>query len=192
VETGDRFPWSIAAQDSGSRGIRRSLTHHEVTHPQVSLLLPTINIACNFCKGVLPPHNSGYKNQLKPVFEEVLRDGPPVIQVFLLPYMCQTCKQEPIFFLVRRKGLKLTLTGRSHLMKVDVPSSIPTQEAAHFGDAMIANTAGKTLAGLFWLRVFVEQYMRRVTKSEGKMRGEELGDKYAAFSTMNFQRSSGR
>lgn len=180
LATCERLAWSFDTQDSLPQGLLSTNPHHEVnTHDQLDLLLPTINVACNFCTGVLPPHNSGYLNQAKPVFNEVLCSGPPLIQIFLLPYTCQNCKEEPIFFLVHREGVKLTLTGRSRLMKVDIPRSIPKQEGVHYGDAVIANMAGKTLAGLFFLRVFVEQYMRRVTKSEGKMRGEDLGDRYA-------------
>jgi hypothetical protein len=39
---------------------------------------------------------------------------------------------------------------------VDVPNHIPKQERDLFRDAMIAVHGGKALAGLFYLRTFIE------------------------------------
>jgi len=112
-----------------------------------------------------------------------------VCQVFTFPFQCQNCPKgqgEPIFYLVRREGLKFTITGRSHFPEVAIPKSLPKEESNYFRGAVIGHTASQTLAALFLLRVFVEQYMRRVTKITDRIRGEDLADKYASLLPSGF------
>ena len=61
---------------------------------------------------------------------------------------------------------------------VDVPKYIPKQERDHFRDALIAVHGGKPLAGLFYLRMFMELFARRATGETGKCYGDELMEAY--------------
>lgn len=103
-------------------------------------------------------------------------------QLFHLPYQCQQCKGSPVSFLVRRTGLKLSLVGRDPLETVELPDSLPKEHRKYFSDAIVAHNAGQTLAGLFLLRTFIEQYwlsLSLVPKSRGpRIAGDELGQAY--------------
>ena len=100
------------------------------------------------------------------------------MQVFSFPFVCQSCKKQPVIYLVTRRGLKLTLSGRSEFPIVEIPKTIPEEESDHFRKAVVSEFAGHTLAGLLYLRVYIEQYLRRVTGAKGRKRGDELGDLY--------------
>lgn len=82
------------------------------------------------------------------------------IQVFVLSFLCQSCKAVPEVFLVRREGFKLTLSGRTPTELVDVPKVIPKRMRQFYGSAVIAHQSGHTLAGVFMLRTLVEQWAR--------------------------------
>ncbi len=56
----------------------------------------------------------------------------------------------------------------------DVPDTLPEPEVAFFRDAVIAHQSGRTLAGLFYLRTFIEQFARRVTGESGRRLGQEI------------------
>lgn len=103
---------------------------------------------------------------------------PPSYQLFLLVYQCQHCQGTPEAFLVRRNGWHLTLDGRSPMEHVDVPKFIPRQERGHYRDALVAMHGGKTLAALFYLRTFIEQFGRRQTGLAGKQTGEVIMKAY--------------
>jgi hypothetical protein len=65
------------------------------------------------------------------------------------------------------------------MASVEAPSYIPRKEGDFFRDAIIAHGSGKTLAGLFYLRTFVEQFGRRITGISGKNTGDEILSEYA-------------
>ena len=81
--------------------------------------------------------------------------------------------------MVRRSGWDLILEGRSPMERVPVESFIPKEERDFFRDAVIARNSGKALAGLFYLRTFVEQFARRKVKPSGRLSGDELMSAYA-------------
>jgi hypothetical protein len=62
--------------------------------------------------------------------------------------------------------------------QVEVPKYIPKEERLLFRDALIAAHGGKILAALFYLRVFIEQFARRVTGETGRRYGDELMEEY--------------
>lgn len=59
-----------------------------------------------------------------------------------------------------------------------VPIYIPKPEQPLYRDAVIAIHAGKTLAALFYLRTFIEQFARRQTLPKGRLTGDELMNAY--------------
>jgi len=154
-------------------------------------VLPTISVLCKKCNSI-QPHNSGFRGQTHEFQTEqrfINKGGIQVpVQTFVFPYECQKCKEEPLLFLVHREGSKLRLVGRNHFEKVQVPKTIPKEEAKYFSDAIVAFKTGNVLAGLFLLRTTIEQYMRRKVKVTGKKRikGEELAEEYAKYLPDNF------
>lgn len=90
----------------------------------------------------------------------------------------------PVRFLVRREGLKLRLAGRDPIELISTPKVLPKGPAKYYSDAVIAHHAGQTLAGLFLMRVFVEQFWRTIPavqellKSDSRATGEKQGDAY--------------
>jgi hypothetical protein len=100
-------------------------------------------------------------------------------QIFALAYQCQICKSEPVTFLVRRHGWSFILDGRSPMEQVEVPKEIPKGETVYFRDGIIAYQSGKPLAGVLYLRVFLEAFARRQTGRTTRATGDELMDAYA-------------
>jgi hypothetical protein len=81
-----------------------------------------------------------------------------VVQVFALSYRCQPCKGPPEVFLVRRHGMKLALAGRAPIEHTAVPGYIPKTVRHFYSGAVVAHQSGQTLAGLFLLRIVIEQF----------------------------------
>jgi hypothetical protein len=84
-------------------------------------------------------------------------------QHIVLVYQCQRCEGKPEAFLLRRDDMDLYLEGRSPIEHVEIHSSLPKKEGKWFRDAVVGHQSGKTLAGLFYLRTFIEQFARRMT-----------------------------
>lgn len=145
--------------------------------------LPTISVACAQCNAILPAHNSGFRGLRQDIqsISWMVTKGDQQLpyQSFVFPYHCQSCKKEPLVFLVHREGIKLTLTGRNHFETIQVPKTIPKEESAFLSDAIAAYNTGNILAGLFLLRTTIEQYMRRLLAITGKKTGDELAEEYA-------------
>jgi hypothetical protein len=142
-------------------------------------VLSSIQIPCANCDAFQPVHHAGYRGQtqrFEPVSMKIT--GIPH-QTFIFPYQCQACMGEPIIFMVHRKGLKLTLTGRSYFEKIHVSATIPKEESKFFQDAIAAYNTGNVLAGLFLLRTTIEQYMRRILSITDRKSGEDLSDEYS-------------
>jgi len=149
-----------------------------------TLLLKNIKIYCNKCKSseVFQPvwfvdaaNEILKRNVTGELMEYPLKDN---FQMVLLVFQCQLCKSDPEGFLIRRAGHSLYLEGRSPIEHVSLPAYIPKQESRLFSDAIIAFNAGKILAGLFYLRAFIEQFARRQTKTVGKVTGDVIMESY--------------
>jgi len=70
--------------------------------------------------------------------------------------------------------------GRNHIEDIEIPKYLPKNESKYYRDAVIAYNTGNILAGLFYLRTLIEQYMRRITNNtDKKITGEDLADEYA-------------
>ena len=94
------------------------------------------------------------------------------------PFQCQNCTGEPLFFMVRRDGLKLTMVGRSQFEDVQVPKYVPKPVAKHYEGAIVSFQTGRSLAGIFYLRTMIEQYMRGIVKPAARLTGDQLADEY--------------
>jgi hypothetical protein len=94
-------------------------------------------------------------------------------QHIVLVFQCQRCEGKPVAFLLKRDGMDLYLEGRSPIEHVEIHQSLPKKEGKWFRDAIVAHQSGKTLAGLFYLRTFIEQFARRMT---GTLNDKKSGD----------------
>jgi hypothetical protein len=150
----------------------------------VPLILPHVSIFCKNCErreAFAPIWHSELISEIRTSISSGL--SKPIaldedFQIFSLVYQCQRCLGTPESFLVRREGWTLSLQGRSPMERVEVPSYIPRIESKFYRDAVIAFNSGKTLAGLFYLRTFIEQFGRRITGIAGKATGDEIFDVY--------------
>lgn len=173
-------------QFSTDTWIQRLINSNEtLSDSGTNFTLPTISVPCSQCDAILPPHNSGFigqEQEIQTVSWLIQKNGQTTIcQTFVFPYHCQSCKKEPLIFLVHRTGTKLMIVGRNHFEKIQIPRTIPQQESKYFSDAVAAYNTGNILAGLFLLRTVVEQYMRRILMVTEKKTGDELADAYASF-----------
>jgi len=101
-------------------------------------------------------------------------------QIFVLQYECQNCKGEPVSFLVKRDGVRITLTGRSPIEKVNVPNFIPKNVRKYYRGSLVAFNSGANLPAMFMLRTMIEQHMRSTVKAGSqRMTGEELAAAYS-------------
>lgn len=98
-------------------------------------------------------------------------------QVFAFSFLCQSCKGVPEVLLVRREGEKLVLSGRSPMEYVQVPKAIPKKIERFYSGAVVANQSGQTLAGVFLLRVLIEQWAQDQAQTK-ELRADEALDEY--------------
>ena len=106
--------------------------------------------------------------------------------IYVLTYQCQSCLSEPITFLIKYFNNKITICGRSQFEKVKNPKYIPDQEESYYSNAIIAFNAGRTLAALYYLRAFVEHYLRRILNKWTKVTGEDLANEYSKLLPNDF------
>ncbi|MDB6019678.1 MAG: hypothetical protein JWR19_4167, partial [Pedosphaera sp.] len=108
-----KFEVETCVNPSDAIARRESVRQSSSVHVTV---LPLIKITCNHCKGILPAHVSGCLETWAeiPTYNPKGEDASEsFLQIFNFPYQCQNCRGEPVVFIVRREGLKLTLVGRS-------------------------------------------------------------------------------
>lgn len=161
-------------------------------------LPPIIEIYCTFCEKQTPFHP--LKNikiyQLENYHEKNERiinergNFPSQYQIFILPYECQCCQKTPLLFLIKREAWKLELCGRNFIEDVIIPPYLPKDSGKFFKESMIAFHCGKTLAAIFYLRTFIEQYWRSFSankilidnskKTLTKISAEKLNENYNA------------
>jgi hypothetical protein len=175
-----QHPWvpNLESQNTVDAAIASVLKKGEASMTIPFALPQTVHTHCKVCKKAWP-------------FNPVLHLGKTEYsyksstdQWFFLAYMCQSCKTEPVRFLVRRHGCKLRLCGRDPMGEVTVPDALPVSSRNHFSSALVAYNAGQTLAGIFLLRVFIEQFWRIHPNLEAplaadpRLTGETMGELY--------------
>jgi len=166
---GTNAPWCFAGSHIGG-----------AFHDLVMFEIPSINTYCDQCKH-RPPFNP-----IADMCWSIVRPELPTTQWYHLAYACQQCGKAaiPVHFIVRREGLKLRLTGRDPIEAVPSPKVLPEPQNKYFSSAQIAHNAGQTLAGIFLLRVFIEQFWRSVPEIQKLIQlqpratGDEQGDAY--------------
>lgn len=145
---------------------------------QIKFVPPTVKLFCNHCKrteafnflsglDLLQGWRSYSKNQS---FENE--------QIFELTYQCQSCKCKPEIFLINREELKLIQSGRVPIETLEISTVIPKNQKGYFANAILAYNSKQTLSGIFQLRTFIEQYLRKNSKSPESTDMQELFSEY--------------
>ena len=145
--------------------------------------LPTVKIYC-----AATCERSEAFNSLKSF--DVLRIPPDHLyiiyreQLFILIYQCQSCKKLPEVFMIRRNGWKINIAGRSPIETVATEPYLPKGYSKYISGAMLAFNSGQTLAGLFLLRVFIEQYSKKIV---GDGKADEVIQRYSETLPKDFK-----
>jgi hypothetical protein len=147
------------------------------------VLIPTnVKLFCNKCsrsEAFAPVWYKDVTGDLRQKSEPLRM--PPELQFFCFAFQCQSCAGVPELqsFLIRYEDFQMSVHGRSPIEHIELPPYIPKAERDWFRDALIALHGGKTLAALFYLRTFIEQFARRQTGLTGKKTGDEIMTAYA-------------
>jgi hypothetical protein len=115
-----------------------------------------------------------------------MRRSGQTVQVFVLSFLCQSCKTIPEVFLIRREGFKLMLSGRSPIEYVDIPRDVPNPVKHFYRGAVVAHQSGQTLAGIFLLRTLIEQWAGSKVPSD-QLLADAVLDAYMSTLPENFK-----
>lgn len=146
---------------------------------EFSISLPTIKIYCSTCDRVEPfnPYPNAVTKKHVVINYPKNQTGSKTHQLFAIEYECQSCKGLPVVFMIHRNNLKLYIVGRYPIESTPVPYVIPKSHRKYISDSIIAHNSGQTLAGLFFLRVFIEQYTKEQSHKKELM-ADQLIDNY--------------
>lgn len=164
-------PWSVSGPSDHSYLGRGLPEGGPPTRPRVNPQLPDLKIFCGHCDRA-EAHNPVSAKQCVPEGRWSAASSK-VIQLFAASYLCQSCKNFPEVFLIRREDLKLTLSGRSPIERVAAPSFPPFLQD-YYSEAVIAANCGYTRMSIFGLRTVIEQWARAVTQLAGRVDGSVL------------------
>jgi hypothetical protein len=108
------------------------------------------------------------------------RYGAKTQLVFNLTYNCFRFKNNPVSFMLKRDGLRLTQFGRSERLSVEVAPVIPKSLRDVIRNAKRAAAENDLPAGFYHLRTFVLHYMKSCPGISiiERISGEDLGTKY--------------
>lgn len=153
--------------------------HHSPGGTSVSL--SNIETFCHVCR-LRKPFSAFAANSREWGYPSDQWDSASTGQSFHLGFKCQGCQSATVDFLVTRRVMKLTISGRWPIEEVKVPNHIPKCVRKHYSDAMIADHTGMTLCALFMLRTVIEQFWESIGLRNGEVRttGDELGVRYKA------------
>jgi len=164
-----------AAVNTGTVLITSSPTD---SYKSVMMHVPDVKLFCDICDGVEAFNHIGSSTCSYEDYHQrrTLSTESGVLQVFAISYLCQSCKDMQIDFLVRREENRFSIVGRSPIEHVDVPSYIPKQVRKYFSGAIVAHQSGQTLAGLFLFRTLIEQWCRIFSTSKDPLADKALED----------------
>lgn len=154
--------------------------------PKLKLFVPTAKLYCSNCEGIEAYNLFSCYDVTKYSRDEPFTVKDKTIQVFQISMLCQSCKLVPEVFLVRREGIKLTLSGRAPIETVVTPSVIPKQVSKYFRSAIVAHQSGERLAGIFYLRTFIEQWVK-ISINNIEIEASDAIDQYMTTLPLDFK-----
>ncbi|AFL89892.1 hypothetical protein Terro_3681 [Terriglobus roseus DSM 18391] len=159
----------------------------DVNARQPFIVLRNMKLFCPSCKcreAFAEIYHQDITRSHNPFAEVTVKLQAPLsdsLQIFCIAYQCQICKGDPITFIIRRTKTHLSIDGRSPIEGIAVAKYIPEEERGYMEASILSHQCGMTLAAILYLRVFIEQFARRVTRLEGRTTGDELLDAYSAL-----------
>ena len=149
--------------------------------------MPDIKCFCHQCERIEAMNLKSCENILNRGYylNHIHKLNNKIIQVFAATYLCQSCKSIPEVFIIRREGIKLTLSGRSPIEYIDVPKVIPKEVKKYYSGALLAYQSGQTLAGNFLLRTIIEQFS--YLKNKEAKSADEAIDSYMSSLEEDFK-----
>lgn len=141
------FPQGGLATEAGSQRFGPPPTVTVQGPQHVMFSIPSVQTFCSHCEGSWPFNH----------IDDIVNIGAREDQWFCLGYQCQKCKKLPVWFFIRRKGLRITLVGRDPIEAIPAPKEVPEPQGKFFAKAIMAYNTGQTLAGIFFLRTFIAQ-----------------------------------
>jgi hypothetical protein len=153
--------------------------------------MPAVRLFCQPCRrrepfNVVKADDYLYEGLEKPptmsIDELALLPRRPSDQAFVVSLLCQGCQAIAEVLLVRRFAAKqrLVLSGRTPMAFVELPPYVEGPEKKFYEGAIVASRTGRTLAAVFYLRTFIEQFARRMAGVEGRLSGDEIMEAYAS------------
>ena len=134
----------------------------------VMLEFPSVKLNCSICDRI-EAYNFIGGTSTDYITASGEAQNSETIQQFAVTYQCQSCKDHPEVFLVRREGCKVTLCGRSPIEIIETPKHIPHSVQEYYTSAIISRNSGFTLAGIFYLRTLIEQWIYSLDPSQNKI-----------------------
>lgn len=180
--------WTLVAEEQSLQELLASSsanTNYQL--PRVRWKAPDVKMFCRTCDRIEPfnaQSSQNLLNRLELSKPGVFHNGA-WHQVYVLTYLCQSCKSVPEVFVVRRQGVKLTLSGRTPMEHAQVPKAIPKEINKFYSGAVIAHQSGQTLAAIFMLRTACEQWSRLFADKTD--RADAAMDKYMASLPEDFK-----
>ena len=140
----------------------------------IKFYLPEIETFCKSCKKV-----TVHLSMIESIFDgrDELFDKSDTTQQILIPYYnCGVCYNDVVIYLIKRKGNKITICGRTERLRYNVDKIIPIKFKEIIEDALSAVNENDLYAGFYHLRTFLEHYMKEVLQIPHveQKRGDEL------------------
>lgn len=156
------------------RDQRWTILHHAAQKSgAICVGLHRITLVCYAC-GKAQPHDCLSATEFPP---KRTPEPAATVQEWCLSWSCNDC-DSVTSFLVRRKGWKLTLCGRSPAEPFELDRIFPKDEARYFGQSIQAARCNHLLAATCVLRIAIEQFMRRRTSLEKSTEAKEIVKAY--------------
>jgi hypothetical protein len=151
--------------------------------PALTLLIQNVKLYCSHCKQRETFSPTSFVDSTDAIIqrhsvEHRVAPPPTMYQIFTLLYQCEVCRAVPVVYLVKFHDWKLIIEGRSPFGEVEVPDFIPKDERKLFSNAIVAAQTGHELAGVFYLRCFIEQFARRQTRIKDRQAGDAILAEY--------------
>lgn len=175
------LPWDISqSNDTGYSSFAMEGGRLATVNGYIAIEPPSpIKLFCSQCKDVEPYNFIGVNLVIDNLSNFKEKKVETLTQLFVLTYQCQSCRGLPETFLIRRKGVKISLHGKSPIEQFPVNKIIPKNQNKFFSDSRIAFNSGQVLAAIFLIRTFVEQFIREKAQDYKSREMDILFEQYS-------------
>lgn len=177
-------PWAPVSRAKGNKSNMPAykgttqILETPIEEMYIKFYLPEIEAYCKSCKKV-----TVHLSMIESSFDgrDNLFPKSDTMEQILIPYYnCGVCYNDVVVYLIKRKGNKITICGRTERLKYQVDKIIPVEFKEIVEDALSAVNENDLYAGFYHLRTFLEHYMKEILQIpfEEQKRGDELVKMY--------------